>query len=391
VSLSLSGTVIIDLSTDIQAIRQSLQEFAATINSMGVNIAAADLESFFYGSSESPAPFTMNKGIGRSQYIDGWVSDVRNNIAPRGPASIGDVSVNYELTRFYEDYFSARSLSGLPTKVYLVSFSVAQSGNSALSRLLMARNGAGQWSIIGDTTKVEIEFHPMAVRQITSTTDTLWTGLIGRANNKDLSTTIQSMRIYGPGLPGYVSEATPGTGVYFKKESSSNRIQLDPQFQTSNLEETMYVMNDQAISQIQPMSKYTVKLYTDASGTVLDSTFPWFLFSAPVKNADITNAYFPALALTGLTHSVTPLVPSKTLSFTYSKSALYSASWLDLGMPVWGNGGSDYAETDLSAGSSSGQIVSPACSGFTATGGLLHLTASDGNDREFWWIWVFDK
>ncbi|HEY3308754.1 MAG TPA: hypothetical protein VGJ93_09900 [Desulfuromonadaceae bacterium] len=380
------------ITTEIQNISTMLTNWVTTLNK-GAALTAADLESYYVGTSSSPAAYDYNNGRNRKNIIDDMVigfTQKMTSLLPIIKASNfslkGDVTANYTgMAKVYE-------ISGM------VTFASGNTGAPDGGLYVAQETAGGAWKFIGNRRKIDADIHPYAHKYFspTSTTPSYESGQyiflddIGNIGYK-------SARVSGPGLPASgVTFSTAATNM-----QSATRMSIDPNQVTSiNMGDTWskYPLSDSVITSsiATPLTagqklEYTVELYTTASagatGTSVHS-FKIALNAPPVTLANLqSGSYFPTVTIANLTNgSIVSLAAlfGTNMTYTITMPTSFTPSWATLNANIWSQmGGSDDWKKNIPLNVLTGTFLIPKPTSFTATNAQLSCELNDLAKREF--------
>lgn len=349
--------------TDLQAIGTVLSSLATTINSKGVNLAAADLAPYY----ASDANFGMNDGLNRTNTLTMWAGNLSTLPSTvSGVTGLALVSVDTVAT----------------PNVYIVSGNIKFTDGSSFPFGAFASKfiyESGSWKIKGNGHIAWSAVYPRVVRNtgyaggatITVTDST------GIALDTDDSGNmgINSAVMTGPGLPagGVTFVLTNGSLCY------DNGSYCDV---------TYDAMDDATIGTIPDNAEYTV-VYKDVSSVTLE-TRKFTVAKRPYKRTELANGSFLGTNVTS--HSLADAHYGGTFNFTYTLPTEYVTT--DLGSEMVFNelvnntGSQIKVGKQLSLTGSSASIMTVAAA-WTPADAWFYTSATDQYGREFHTYWEF--
>jgi len=349
--------------TDLQAIGSALSSLATTINSKGVNIAAADLAPYY----ASDANFGMNDGLNRANTLTMLASYLTTL-----PSTISGVT---GLTLVSVD-------TGATPNVYTVSANIKFTDGSSIPLVMLASKfiyEGGSWKIKGSGHIARSSVYPRVVRNtgysggatITVTDST------GIALDTDDSGNmgINSAVMTGPGLPAGGALFVLTNGMLCYNNGSYCDVTYD-------------AMNDATIGAIPDNAEYTV-VYKDVSSTPLE-TRKFTVAKRPYMKTELTNGSFVSTNVTS--HSLADAHYGGTFNFTYTLPTEYVATdiYSEMAFNELANGAGSQIKVgkplSLTGSSSSMTTVAAAWSPAEA---YFYTSATDQYGRQFHTYWQF--
>ena len=349
---------------DLQAIGAALSSLATTINSKGVNLAAADLAPYY----ASDANFGMNDGLDRTNTLSMWagnLSTLPSTIS--GVTGLALVSVD----------------TGATPNVYTISGSIKFTDGSSFPLDAFASKfiyESGSWKIKGNGHIAWSSVYPRVVRN---------TGYFGGATITVTDTTgialdtddsgnmgINSAVMTGPGLP------TGGvTFVLMNGRLCYNN--------GMNCDVTYDAMDDATIGAIPDNAEYTV-VYKDVSSATLE-TRKFTVAKRPYKKTELANGSFLGTNVTS--HSLADAHYGGAFNFTYTLPTEYIATDISSEMAFSEFAGGDTGNyikvrKQLSMTEGSASLTTVAGS-WTPVEAYFYTNATDQYGREFHTYWQF--
>jgi hypothetical protein len=361
--------------TDLQAIGTVLSSLASTINSKGVNIAAADLAPYY----ASDANFGMNDGLNRANTLTRWAgqwSTLASTIS--GVTGLALVSVDTVVTP------NVYTVSGNLTLTDGSSFPVSAFGSKEgfASNFI---NESGSWKIKGNGHIIRSLVYPRVVRNTgyaggatITVTDTTGIALDGA----DVTgTSVNSAVMTGPGLPA--------GGVSFVLMNGNSHLCYN---NGSYCDVTYDAMDDATIGAIPDNAVYTVDYYVSLDGTGASlETRKFTVAKRPYKRTEFASGSFLGTNVTS--HSLADAHYGGTFNFTYTLPTEYVTT--DIGSEMAFNevaGGSTGSQIkigkQLSMTESSASMTSVTAA-WSPIEAYFYTSATDQYGREFHTYWQF--
>ena len=357
--------------TNLQAIGTVLSNLAATINSRGANLAAADLDPYF----ASDIYFGRNDGLNRANTLIRWAGNLSTLASPiSGITGLALVST--------DGWVYAAGTSGNATDIYTVSGTIKFADGSSLPLDALSSkftNEGSSWKIMGNGHIAWSSVYPRVVRNTgysggatITVTDT--TGIaLDTDDNGNMG--INSAVMTGPGLP-------PG-GVTFVV--TNGRLCYN---NSSFCDVTYDAMDDATIGAIPDNSEYTV-VYKDVSNATLE-TRKFTVAKRPYKKTELANGSFLGTNVTS--HNMMDAHFGGTFSFTYNLPTEYVATDISSEMGFYelagGTGSQIKVHKQLSMSGSSASMMSVAAA-WTPAEAFFYTRAVDQYGRQFHTYWQF--